>query len=137
MHPNIEKLNAVNIADLDGCADLFADDAVWRFFNPRLPHLAGDYIGLEGIKAFFAQMAQATAGTFKVKQIDAWPVGNELVVVQTQNSLTLEDQQVVTDVVLVWRFVDGKVAEVWDIPSVYASAVMLPAGKTAAATERV
>jgi predicted SnoaL-like aldol condensation-catalyzing enzyme len=31
----------------------------------------------------------------------------------------LEDQQLETDVVVVWRIVDGRIAEVWDIPSVY------------------
>lgn len=126
MHPNIEKLNGIDISDLDGCASLFADDVVWRFFNLRLPHIAGDYVGIEGMKSFFAQMAQATEGTFSVRQVDARPVGNELVVVQTQNTLTLADEKIVTDVVLVWRFVDGKVAEVWDIPSVYANAVTQP-----------
>ena len=39
----------------------------------------------------------------------------------TKNRLTRDDALIETDVVVVWRIVDGKVAEVWDIPSVYAA----------------
>ncbi len=132
-HPNIALLNGIDISNLDACADAFADNAVWRFFNPQLPDVAGDYVGLDGIKAFFARMAQETEGTFNVRPVTAWPVGNELVVVQTQNSLTLGNESVLTDVVLVWRFVDGKVTEVWDIPSVFTDAVPLASPQADAA----
>ena len=50
-------------------------------------------------------------------------VGDELVVVQTRNSLTLEGQPITIDVVVVWRIVDGRITEVWDIPSAYTLAM--------------
>lgn len=131
-HPNIALLRSIDITNVDACADAFTEDAVFRYFNPRLPELAGDYVGREGIKSFFAKLGEASKGTFSVRPVDAWPVGNELLVVQTQNTLTLENEHIVTDVVLVWRFVDGKVAEIWDIPSVFTDAVPLPAANSQA-----
>ena len=40
---------------------------------------------------------------------------NELVVVQSRNTLTFGDRSVAVDVVVVWRIVEGRVVEVWDI----------------------
>ena len=37
-------------------------------------------------------------------------------------TLTLGDEKIETDVVVVWRIVDGRVREVWDIPSAYTGA---------------
>jgi len=131
-HPNITRLESIDIMNIDACADAFTDDVVFRYFNPQLPKLAGDHVGREGIKSFFAKLGEVSKGTFSVRPVNAWPVGNELLVVQTQNTLTLDDEKIVTDVVLVWRFVDGKVAEIWDIPSLFTDAVPLPATSTRA-----
>ena len=46
-------------------------------------------------------------------------VGDELVVTHTKNRMTLQGRPIATDVVVVWRIVDGRIAEVWDIPSVH------------------
>ena len=46
-------------------------------------------------------------------------MGDELVVAHTRNSLTLGDQPIAVDVVVVWRMVDSQIAEVWDIPSMH------------------
>lgn len=46
-------------------------------------------------------------------------VGDELVVVQTKNTMILEGEAIAVDVVIVWRIVDGRIKEVWDIPSAY------------------
>ncbi|MGI9285931.1 MAG: hypothetical protein ACR2P1_11125 [Pseudomonadales bacterium] len=40
----------------------------------------------------------------------------------TRNRITLESRELETDVVLVWRIVNARIAEVWDIPSVYSGA---------------
>jgi hypothetical protein len=45
-HPNISLLKRLDFANLAGAADLFAEDFVWHFFNPRLPDVEGDYFGL-------------------------------------------------------------------------------------------
>ena len=102
-----------------GSADVFAEDVVFHFFNPRLPEIQGDYVGLTGIRTLFEKIASVSKGTFKVNPISATPAGDELVVVHSKNTITLEGEKIETDVVVVWRFVDGRIAEVWDIPSVH------------------
>ncbi|MCR9089375.1 MAG: nuclear transport factor 2 family protein [Rhodobacteraceae bacterium] len=118
-HPNMAILEQLDITDIDSCAHLFAEDVTFHYFNPELPEIAGAYHGIAGVKTFFARIAEESAGTFRVAQRGAWPVGDELVVVQTCNTLTLADEVIEVDVVLVWRFVDGRIAEVWDIPAVH------------------
>ena len=120
-HPNVSLISRLDPSDLGAAADLFAEDVVWRFFNPKLPNIQGDYVGLEGIKTFFEKLAVVTKGSFRVNPVSITPVGDELVVMQTRNTLTLNGASIETDVVVVWRIVDGRIAEVWDIPSVYAA----------------
>ena len=120
-HPNLVLLSRINHENIAASADVFAEDVVWRFFNPRLPEVQGDYLGLAGIQEFFEKLMTRTEGTFEIHPVLATPVGDELVVVTTKNRLTLDDAHIETDVVVVWRIVGGKVAEVWDIPSVYAA----------------
>lgn len=130
-HPNLLLLGQLDLRDLESCKDLIAENFVFHYFNPKLPDLEGDYVGHEGFKNFFDRLAQMTSGTFEVQPITATPVGDELVVVQTRNTLTLDSHAIAIDVVVVWRFVDGKFAEAWDIPSVYTLAADNTAGVTA------
>ena len=118
-HPNLALLSKLDIRDLDASAALFSDDFVWHYFNPHLPDIAGDYIGVDEFKKFFAILAGKTVGTFKVEPISAMSFGDELVVVRTRNTMNLEDKSIAVDVVVVWRIVDGKFAEGWDIPSAF------------------
>jgi len=120
-HPNISVLQKFDPSNIAGSADVLAEDAVFHFFNPLLPDVQGDYVGLRGFQAFFEKMGALTDGTFKVNPLSATAIGNELVVVHTQNTMILENQPIKTDVVIVWRVVDGRITEVWDIPSVYTS----------------
>lgn len=118
-HPNIALLSKLDIRDLDASAALFSDDFVWHYFNPNLPDVEGDYVGVDGFKKFFAILAGKTSATFKVEPISAMPFGDELIVVRTRNTMNLEDDSIAVDVVVVWRIVDGKFAEGWDIPSAF------------------
>lgn len=120
-HPNIALLKRLDPENMAGTTNVFADNFVWHYFNPRLPKIQGDYVGRSGLQDFFEKLAKRTSGTFKVNPISVTPVGDELLVMQNRNTMTLEDQNIEIDVVLVWRIVDGLVAEVWDIPSVYSS----------------
>ena len=120
-HPNLDLLSRIDHANIAASAEVFAEDVVWRFFNPKLPEVQGDYVGLAGVQAFFEKLMARTEGTFEIHPVSATPVGDELVVVTTKNRLTLDNAKIETDVVVVWRFVGGKVVEVWDIPSVYAA----------------
>lgn len=117
--PKLAVLKRLNLSDLDSCAECFAEDFVWHYFNPRLPELAGDYRGVDGLKSFFETLSAVTGGTFVHQTISVTPWGEELLVMCNKNRLMFQGNAIETDVVLVWRFVDGRVAEVWDIPSAY------------------
>ena len=118
-HPNISVLQKLDLTNIAGSSDVLAKDAVFHYFNPLLPDIQGDYVGLRGFQDFFEKIWKLTRGTFNVNPISVTTAGDELVVVHTKNTMTLEDQQVETNVVVVWRIVDGRITEVWDIPSVY------------------
>ena len=118
-HPNLTILMKLDLQDLDACTDILADDFIWHYFNPKLPDLEGDYRGIEGLKGFFAKLSEMSLGRFQVNPIDLRAVGDELLVTQVCNRLTLGDDAIEFDAVVVWRVVDGKLAEAWDIPSVY------------------
>ena len=118
-HPNLAVLSKLDIRDLNTSAKLFSDDFVWHYFNPKLPDIQGDYIGIDGLKRFFAILAKKTIGTFKVEPISATPIGEELIVVHTRNTMELEESSIAVDVVVVWRIVNNKITEGWDIPSAF------------------
>jgi ketosteroid isomerase-like protein len=118
-HANVSLLKRLDPRNLTSAADLFAQDVVWHFFNPRLPEAQGDYVGLTGIRSFFETLGAKTGGTFKIEPISVTAVGDELVVTHTRNTMTLQGRPIAIDAVAVWRVVDGRIAEVWDIPSVY------------------
>ncbi len=118
-HPNIAVLQKFDPANITSSSDVLAKDAVFHYFNPLLPDVQGDYVGVKGFESLFEIIRELTKGTFKVTPLSATAVGDELVVVHTKNTMSLEDQQIETHVVVVWRIVEGRIAEVWDIPSVY------------------
>lgn len=118
-HANVSLLKRLDLSNLTAAADLFAQDVVFHYFNPRLPDVQGDYVGLTGIRTFFEKIGVLTGDTFRVEPVSITAVGDELVVTQTRNSLTVQGQTIAMDVVVVWRLVDGRIAEVWDIPSVH------------------
>ena len=114
-HPALEVLGQLDTSNIAASAHLFAEDAVWHYSNPNLPQLQGEYVGPEGIGAFFAALAEISKGTFRIEPVSVTPVGPELVVVQSRNTLTLESQVISVDVVVVWRIVAGQILVVWDI----------------------
>ena len=92
---------------------------VWHYYNPKLPQLQGDYKGLEEFKGFFEKLGSMSGDSFEVSVVDTRAVGDELVVIQTCNRLMFGGNLIEFDVVVVWRVVEGKIAEAWDIPSVF------------------
>lgn len=114
-HPNVAVLKSLDLRDLAASKDLIAEDVVWHYANPNLPDLQGDHVGLAGIRSFFEAVSRTSGGTFRIDPRWITPVGDELVVVQSRNTLTIKGRSVAVDVVVVWRFVDGRVVEVWDI----------------------
>lgn len=114
-HPNIALLKRLDLRNLAAAKDLIAEDVIWHYFNPNLPELQGDYVGMDGIRSFFQRVGEVSRGTFKVEPVSITPVGDELVMVQVRDTLTIEGKSHARDVVVVWRIVDGRVVEVWDI----------------------
>lgn len=131
-HPNVSLLKRLDPRNLGNSADLFAPDFVWHFFNPKLPDIQGDYIGPEGLQTFFKKMAGVTGRTFNVTPISATAMGDELVVSHVRDTMTLKGQSIVIDVVVVWRMVEGRLAEAWDIPSLHTLASSVAPDKTTA-----
>ena len=116
-HPNISLLKRLDLRNLEATKGLIAEDVIWHYFNPNLPELQGDYVGMDGIRSFFQRVGELSRGTFKVEPVSITPVGDELVMVPVRDTLTIEGKSHARDVVVVWRIVDGRVVEVWDIVS--------------------
>lgn len=121
-HPNISLLKLLDLRNLADAADLFAQDFVWHFFNPKLPGVHGDYVGLEGLQTFFTKVGEVTGGTFKVEPLSAIAMGDELVVVHVREPMTVHGRPIEIDTVVVWRIVNGRFVEAWDIPSLHTMA---------------
>lgn len=83
-HANVSLLKRLDLRNLATAAGLFAPDVVWHYFNPNLPDMQGDYVGLDGIRSFFEKVGQKSKGTFKVQPVSMTAVGDELVVTQTR-----------------------------------------------------
>lgn len=121
-HPNVALLQRFDPRNIATAKGVFSEDVVWHFFNPKLPDIQGDFVGLAGLQSFFQKIGEVTEGTIRVNPVSTTTVGDELVVTHSKNSMTIAGETIETDVVVVWRVVNGRVAEVWDIPSVHAAA---------------
>ncbi len=118
-HPNVALLSRFNPANLAGMAEFLAEDFGWHFVNPKLPEHQGDYVGLTGLQDFFERLQNSFGGTFKINPISIHTFGDELVVVHVKDTMVLEGTPLEIDAVVLWRIVDGKIAEAWDIPAVH------------------
>ena len=118
-HPNLALLQRLDLGRLDEADDLFAPDFVWHFVNSAMPNLQGDYVGVDGLRDFFRKLGEATGGSFKVRPVTAIPIGDEFVVAHAKDVLTFAGQGIELDAVVVWRIVDGLLAEAWDIPAIH------------------
>lgn len=115
-HPNIEVLKKLDLSNLAASADSIAEDFVWHYYNPELPEIAGDYLGVSGLKEFFEILAGRTGGSFKVNPISIVPMGDNLVITHVKDTMNLDGQQMMIDAVVIWCVIDGKIKEAWDIP---------------------
>lgn len=96
----------------------FADDFVFRFFNPQLPHLAGDYHGIDGMADLFERLSELSETGFRQVHHSLTPCGDELLVAFVTNTLGLGGTTIDVDAVVVWRVFGGEIHEAWDIPAV-------------------
>lgn len=124
VHPNIVVMQQFNPADIASSAKIIAKDAIFHYYNPMLPDMQGDYLGRQGFIEFFGKIAGQTKGTFKVTPLSITPMGNELVVTHVKDTMTINSRQLEIDAVVVWRILDGKIKEAWDIPAVYTAEIL-------------
>jgi uncharacterized protein len=114
----VRRFAQVLEGDFSGALDLVADDFVWHYFNPQRPDLAGDYVGLDGVREFLERVQGPGHKTFTVKPVSLMAFGDELVVAHNRIELTLWDSPVEMDAVVVVRVHRGRIVEAWDIPAV-------------------
>lgn len=112
----VGPLVSSGVADRD--EDLFADDFVFHFFNPRLPELAGDHHGFDGLSRFFERLGEVGDSGFHNEPHSLTPYGDELVVAYATNTIGFEGTVLDVDAIVVWRVFGGRIHEAWDIPAV-------------------
>ena len=112
----VGRLISTDFADAD--RRLFADDFVFHFFNPHLPELAGDHHGLEGLSRLFERLGEESDVGFHNEGHSLTPYGDELVVAYATNTVGFGGIALDVDAIVVWRVVDGRVQEAWDIPAI-------------------
>jgi ketosteroid isomerase-like protein len=98
--------------------DLFADDFVFHFFNPRLPELAGDHHGLDGLSSFFKRLREGSDSGFHNEPHSLTPYGDELVVAYATNTISFAGTMLDVDAIVLWRVFGGRIHEAWDIPAI-------------------
>jgi len=118
-HPNISILKRFNPANPNTLAEVLAEEFVWHYINPKLPEIQGDYFGLSGLTDFFKRIGGRTNGSFKANPISIIPMGDELIITHVKDTMVLNGKQMQIDAVVVWRIVNGKIREAWDIPAIY------------------
>lgn len=69
LHPNLSILTQLDIADVESCAEIFASNFVWHYFNSKRPEFEGTFHGVTGLKNFFAKMKESSNGAFHVNPV--------------------------------------------------------------------
>jgi uncharacterized protein len=113
-HPNEELVrrafDAFTKGDVDTLRELTDQDAVWH--NPGRNLISGDYRGQDEILAFFARIAELTAGTFHAELHDVAASDEHAVAIYVtrgeREGRTLENRTV-----LVSHVRNGKFTESW------------------------
>ena len=102
---------------LDSAGDAIAENVVWHFLSP-VPELAAKYVGRDQVTIDWPTMLdEVTGGTFSKRIVDVWPIGSDLVVAHLEVAMSVEGVDHAGSAVTVCRVADGRVVEVFDIPS--------------------
>ncbi len=113
-HPNVQLLRRAMDAFMRGdtrtAPEIMLDDVVYHF--PGRSVLAGDHKGVEGVLAFFAEVARLSGGSLKIREHD-------VLATERHGVALLEVTAKRGDRELTWRqsniyhLRDGKIAEAW------------------------
>ena len=102
---------------LDSDPDALADNIVWHFQSPH-PELVTHLEGKDKVVNHWPRMLdELTGGTFNMRAVDIWPVGEDLVVAHVEVEMTIGDIRHQGSSVVVYRLADGVIIEGFDIPS--------------------
>ncbi|MGD1919675.1 MAG: nuclear transport factor 2 family protein [Pleurocapsa sp.] len=110
-HPNILILKKLDTRNLAESANLFAKDFVWHCFNPKRPFIDGEYTGLKGFQGFLKKLETLTSRTFQIEPVSITTIGDELVVTYVKDKMTLENQAIEPDAIIIWRIVNDLITE--------------------------
>ena len=120
-HPNLQLLERLGNHfphELDAVGELIGEDFVFHYVNSTIPELDGDYKGLAGLKSLFQNLGAITRGSFKTIDKQLIHCGDELVVSHATHEMTVDGRSFEVDAVVIWRIIDGRFSEAWDIPAV-------------------
>jgi len=123
-HPNIDILNRLDLTNLETSSEIIDKDFVWHYYNPELPDIEGDYIGLSGLMDFFKILAGHTKGSFRVNPLSITTLGDEIVITHVKDTMFLEGNPMEIDAIVVWCIIDGKIKETWDIPIIHTAKIL-------------
>lgn len=98
--------------------ELFAHDFVFHFVNPQLAKLNGDHHGYDGFRSFFERLHRESDTGFHNEPHSLTPYGDELVVAYATNTVSFGGTEIDFDAIVVWRIVDERISEAWDIPAI-------------------
>jgi hypothetical protein len=88
-HPNIALLKRFDPTNVAETVDVFAEDVIWHYYNPRLTDLHDDDVGRGGIQTFFEKLRLLAGSAFKINMVSVTAVGDELVVVHRKQVMNL------------------------------------------------
>lgn len=121
-HPNEDlaraSVAALQSGDVDALrSKYFAEDIRWH--APGQSQIARDYEGIDDVLGYFGRIFELTGGTFSVELHDVLANDEHVVILFTshgeRDGRRLADREVLTG-----HMADGKLAEVWIHPDVYA-----------------
>ena len=102
---------------LESGGDALAEDVLFHFL-PTVPELVAHFEGRDQVMTEWPKtLDDLTGGTFSARIADVWPVGIDLVVAHIEVEMTIEGVHHAGSSVQVVRVADGRVVEMFDIPS--------------------
>jgi uncharacterized protein len=117
-HPNVGRIRDVYAAmakgDLAALNDIFAEDLVWHDCGRN--QLSGDYHGREAVFQYFAKVMEVTEGSLHL-DLHSVLADDEHGVALMTISASRGGRSLNVNAVDVMHLRDGKVVEVWAIPT--------------------